>query len=121
MVVPGESEPAPPVPRRVRSASEDRLTTVVSDITKMARAMGALSLSLQPEDAPSREQYRGRSGGGQYAAVPGPPEPVAGTSAPHTAQGLGATGAVTTDIGGYANVPAVSTDTHRQAASRYRA
>ena len=121
MVVPGESEPAPLVPRRVRSASEDRLTTVVSDITKMARAMGALSLSLQPEDAPSREQYRGRSGGGRYAAVAGSPEPVPGTSTPHTTQGLGATGAVTTGIGGYANVPAVSTDTHRQAASRYRA
>jgi hypothetical protein len=34
---------------------------------------------------------------------------------------LGATGAVASGIGGYANVPAVSTDTHRQAASRYRA
>jgi hypothetical protein len=83
--------------------------------------MRALSLSLQPEDAPSREQPRGRSGGGQYAAAAGSPEPVPGTNTPHTAQGLGATGAVTTGIGGYANVPAISADTHRQAASRYRA
>lgn len=121
MVVPGESEPAPAVPQRVRSASEDRLTTVVSDITRLARAMGALSLALRPEEAPTPEQHRGRSGGGQYAAAAGAPETVPGAGTPHSTRGLGATGAVTTGIGGYANVPAVSADTRRQAASRFRA
>jgi len=121
MVVPGESEPAPPVPRRVRSASEDRLTTVVSDITTMARAMGALSLDLHPEEARSREQHTGHSGGGQDVTAAGSPEPVTGASTLHATQGLGATGAVTTGIGGYANVPAATTDTHRQTASRFRA
>ena len=48
MVVPGEAEPDPPVPQRVPSAEEDRLTTVVSDIAKLATAMSALSLSRHP-------------------------------------------------------------------------
>jgi hypothetical protein len=121
MVVPGESEPDPPVPQRVRSAVEDQLTAVVSDIAKMASVVGALSLSLPPERAPSREKIWGRSGGGPYAAGGGAAEPVQGGSTAHTSHGLGATGAVTTGIGGYANVPAVSGDTQRQATGRYRA
>jgi hypothetical protein len=121
MVVPGESEPAPPVPRRVPSASEDRLTTVVSDITTLARALEALSLDIHPEEAPSHVPPRGHSGGGQYVAAAGSHEPVPDPSTPHTTQGLGATGAVTTGIGGYANGPAASTDTHRQAPSRFLA
>ena len=121
MVVPGESEPVPPVPRRVPSAAEDRLTTVVSDITTMARALGALSLDIHPEEAPSHEQPSRHSGGGPYAPGAGSPTPVQGPSTPQTTPGLGATGAVTTGIGGYANAPAVTADTHHQAVSRYRA
>lgn len=121
MVVPGEAEPTPPVPQRVRSASEDRLTTVVSDIATMARALGALSLDIQPEETPTHEQHGGHSGGGQYVAAAGPPGPVSDASTPRTTQGFGATGAVTTGIGGYATGPAASTDTHRQAPSRFLA
>ena len=62
MVVPGEAEPDPPVPQRVPSADEDRLTTVVSDIAKLATAMSALSLSRPREEATSREKIWGRSG-----------------------------------------------------------
>jgi hypothetical protein len=84
--------------------------------------MRALSLDIRHEEAPTREQHRGHSGGGQDVTAVGSPEPVPGASSPpHTSQGLGATGAVTTGIGGYANVPAASMDTHRQTASRYRA
>jgi hypothetical protein len=122
MVVPGESDPVPPVPQRVRSASEDWLTTVVSDITTMAKAMSALSLDIRTGEVAPHEQHRGYAGGGQDVTAAGSPEPVPGASSPpHTSQGLGATGAVATGIGGYANVPAASADTHRQTASRYRA
>jgi hypothetical protein len=84
--------------------------------------MRALSLAHRPEEAevPSPGQHGGRSGGGPYAPVTAP-ETAAGASTPHAAPGLGATGAVTTGIGGYTNVPAASTDAHRPAASRYRA
>jgi hypothetical protein len=82
--------------------------------------MGALSLALLPKEAPSRQQGGGHSDGGQYAAAAGAPETAPGASAPRATQGLGATGAVTTAAGGYPNVPTVTTDTHRQAASRYR-
>jgi len=121
MVVPGEPEPAPPVPRRVRSAAEDRLTDAVSDITRLATAMSALSLRLHPEEAPSRQQDRALSGDGHYGTPGGHHELVQSGSTPHTTHGLGATGALTTGIGGYANVPDASTETHRQGASRYRA
>ena len=121
MVVPGEAEPTPPVPQRVPSASEDRLTTVVSDIATLAKALGSLSLDIYPEEAPSHEQHGGHSGGGQYVTAAGAPEPVPNAGTPHATQGLGATGAVTTGIGGYANGPAASADTHRQEPSRFLA
>jgi hypothetical protein len=121
MVVPGETEPTPPVPQRVRSASEDRLTFVVSDIATLARALGALSLDIHPEEAPPHDQHGGDSGGGQYVAAADPPEPVPNVGTPHTTPGLGATGSVTAGIGGYANGPAASADTHRQEPSRFLA
>lgn len=121
MVVPGEAEPDPPVHRRVPSAAEDRLTTAVTDISNLAHAMRALSLARDPDEATSREKYWGRSGGGQYATVGGAPESVRGGSTTKRAHELGATGAVTTGVGGYANGPAASTDPHRQAVSHYRA
>jgi hypothetical protein len=125
-----EPEPEPQLPvhqrahipayKRVRSAEEDHLTTVVTDITRLAVAMRALSLTPQPEEA-SSEGTSGRSGGGQYPGAGGTPEPVRGGGTTNRSHGLGATGAVTTGIGGYASVPVASTDTHRQAASHYRA
>jgi hypothetical protein len=87
----------------------------------MARAMGALSLDLRPQEARSREQHTGHPGGGPDVTAAGSPEPIPSASTPHATPGLGATGAVTTGIGGYANVPAATTDTHRQTASRFRA
>jgi hypothetical protein len=120
MLSPGESEPEPPVHLPVRSPLEERLTTVVSDITRLAAAMGALSLALHPEDPAPPEAPWGRSGGGQYApAGADSGSGNAGTTEP--THGLGATGAATADIGGYASVPVASTDAHRQAASRSRA
>jgi hypothetical protein len=124
-----EPEPQPPVHQRVhppaykriRSAEEDRLTTVVTDITRLATAIGSLSLARHPEEAASSERYWGRSGGGQYPGAGGAPEPVHGASTTNRTHGLGATGGVTPGIGGYANVPVAKTDTHRQAASHYRA
>jgi hypothetical protein len=121
MVVPGEAEPTPPVPQRVRSVSEDRLTTVVSHIAMLSRALGALSLDIHPEAVPPRQQHGGHSGGGHYSAPAGAPELVPDAGTPRTTQGFGATGAVTTGIGGYANGPAASADTHRQASSRFLA
>jgi hypothetical protein len=127
MVVPGESEPEPPTRRRVPSAAEDRLATVVSDISKLATAMGALSLSRHPEEAARREQYWGRSGGGPYAMGGGAPGSVPGAESVHggsTAKRvheLGTPGAATTGIGGYTTEPAPSTDPPRQAASRHPA
>ena len=132
MVVPGEAEPDPPVPQRVPSAEEDRLTTVVSDIAKLATAMSALSLSGPREEATSREKMWGRSGRPQ-ATAGGAPESVRARGSVPAAQsvpggsttkrthGLEATGADTTSRGGYAKGPAASTDPQRQAASRYRA
>jgi hypothetical protein len=127
MVVPGESEPDPPIRRRVPSAAEDRLATVVSDISKLATAMGALSVSRHPEEAARREQYWGRSGSGSYATDGGAPEPlhvaesVLGGSTTKRAHELGTPGAITTGVGGYANEPTPSTDPPRQAASRHHA
>ena len=83
--------------------------------------MRALSLSLDPEEVPSHQKDRGPSGDGHYGAPGGHHELVQSGSTPHTTHGLGATGALTTGIGGYANVPDASTETHRQGASRYRA
>ena len=132
MVVPGEAEPDPPVPRRVPSADEERLTTAVSDIAKLATAMSALSLSRPREEATNREKIWGRSGR-PHATAGGAPESVRAARSIPAAQsvpggrttkrthGLEAAGAVTTGIGGYANGPAASTDPQRQAASRYRA
>jgi hypothetical protein len=121
MLSPGEAEPEPPVHHPVRSPVEDRLTTVVSDITRLAAAMGALSLALYPEEPAPPETPWERSGGGQYAAAGGDSGSVNGGGTTEPTHGLGATGAATAGIGGYASVPIASTDAHRQAASRYRA
>lgn len=125
-----ESEPPPlppirqrahtPAYKRVRSAEEDQLTTVVTDITRLAMAMRALSLSPHSEEEAPIENW-GRPGDGPYAASGGVPEPVRGAGGTNRTHGLGATGSATPDIGGYATVPVASTDTHRQAASHYRA
>lgn len=122
MLSPGEAEPEPPVHHPVRSPVEDRLTTVVSDITRLAAAMGGLSLALYPEEPAPPEGPWERSGGGRYAPAGGDSGSAKGGTTEPT-HGLGATGAATATagIGGYASVPAASTDAHRQAASRYRA
>jgi hypothetical protein len=109
-----EPEPQPPVPqrthlpayKRVRSDEEDHLTDVVTDITRLAMAISSLSLAREPGEVDDPEEYWGPSGGGQHPGADGAPEP---------------TGAVTPGIGGYSNVPVAQTDTHRQAASHYRA
>jgi hypothetical protein len=128
MVVPGEAEPEPepPVYRRDPSDGEERLSAVVSDLSKLASAMRALSLSRYSKEAASRQKLWGRSGGapfptagGARESVPAPESARAG-GATKQANGLEATGSVTTGIGGYANGPAPSTDPHRQAASRSR-
>jgi hypothetical protein len=94
---------------------------VVSDITTLAAAMGALSLALYPEEPAPPEGSWERSGGGPYASAGADPGSVNGAGTTEPTHGLGATGAATAGIGGYASVPVASTDTHRQAASRYRA
>ena len=126
-----ESEPEPqpvvhqrnhtPAYKRVRSAEEDRLTTVVTDLTRLASAIGSLSFAQHPEGADSSEEYRGRSGGGRRPGAGGATESVHGGSTTNRTHGLGATGSVTPGIGGYASVPVAKTDAHRQAASHYSA
>jgi hypothetical protein len=120
MVVPGESEPDPPVYERDPSAGEERLTAVVSDISKLASAMSALSLSRYSKEAASRQKLWGRSGGAPYPTAGGTPESVHAGGTTKQANGLEATGSVATGIGGYASGPAASTDPHRKAASHYR-
>jgi hypothetical protein len=126
-----ESEPEaqPPVPqrthtpayKRVRSAEEDHLTAEVTDVTRLAAAIGSLFFARHPDEPDSSEEYWGQSGGGQLPGAGGMPEPVHGGDTGSRPHGLGATGSVTPGIVGYATVPVASTDTHRQAASHYRA
>jgi hypothetical protein len=124
-----EPEPQPPVPqrthlpayKRVRSDEEDHLTDVVTDITRLAMAISSLSLAREPGEVDDPEEYWGPSGGGQHPGADGAPEPIHGGAPTNRSHGLGATGAVTPGIGGYSNVPVAQTDTHRQAASHYRA
>jgi hypothetical protein len=100
---------------------EDRLTTVVSDITKLARAMGALSFHSDREEPASRERLWGRSGGGpEHQSPVGESDAARSANGSLHTRGLGATGTVTSDIGGYATMPAASTDVHRQSASHHR-
>jgi hypothetical protein len=124
-----EPEPQPPVHqrnhtpayKRVRSAEEDQLTTVVTDLTRLATAIGSLSFGRYPEDADSSEEEWGGSEGGQFPGVGPTPEPIRGGGTTNRTHALGAAGSVTPRIGGYTNVPVAQTDTHRQAASHYRA
>jgi hypothetical protein len=126
-----ETEPEPQAPvhprlhtpayKRVRSAEEDRLTTVVTDLTRLATAIGSLSFARHPEEDDPSEVHWGRSGDGQYPGARGAPEPVRDGGTTNRTHGLGATGNATPGIAGYASVPDAQTDTHRQAASYYRA
>lgn len=125
MLSPGEAEPDPPVRSavedRLPTVVEDRLTTVVSEITKLARAMGALSIHPNREEPASRAGLWGRSGSGpEHQGPVSAPESARSGSNAVRARGLGATGGVTSDVGGYANMPVASTDVQRQSASHYR-
>jgi hypothetical protein len=125
MLSPGEAEPDSPVRSAVEvrppTVFEDRLTTVVSDITKLASAMGALSIHSNREEPTFRERLWGRSGGGpEHRSLVGDSDAARSANSSLRTRGLGATGTVTSEIGGYANRPVASADGQRQSASHYR-
>jgi len=98
MLSPGEAEPDPPVRPAVEdrppTVGEYRLTSVVSEITKLASAMGALSIHSNREEPTSSERLWGRSGGGpEHQSPVGDSDSARSGNNSVRTRGLGATGA----------------------------
>jgi hypothetical protein len=131
MLVPGEEEPEvetseatdgqADVPTEVLTEMETRLSSAVSDISKLANALGALSLAA-PREYQTRQPDSARHNGaaGEPATTMAVAEPSAGDGGSSRPVGFGAGSGETGNIGGYAASPGAAVETHRQVASFYR-
>jgi hypothetical protein len=137
MLVPGEEEPEAETsdaievhtekPTEVLTEMETRLSSAVSDLTKLANALGALSMAPPREfrtlhdDSAGQNGVAGQNGAaGQPATTMAVADPSAGDGGSSRPVGFGAGSSETGTIGGYAASPGVAVETHRQVASYYR-
>jgi hypothetical protein len=126
MLVPG------PEPSAFAVSLQNRLSTAVSDVTKLLKVLRELSLNLNRGGSPTEEPQweRSASGGETSPSLPntGPAAGNAHTNAhtnggndPRRGYGLGATAAVTTDVLGYRPNTIEAGDLHHpQASHHYR-
>jgi hypothetical protein len=123
MLVPG------PEPSALAVSLQNRLSTAVSDVTKLLEVLRELSLNLNGADGPTEEpQWQRPAGGGESSPSLPNTGPAVGNNAhtnggndPRRGYGLGATAAVTTDVRGYRPNSIEAGDLHHpQASPHYR-
>jgi hypothetical protein len=135
MLVPGEEEPEveksdaadgptdvhPEVPTEVLSEMQSRLSSAVSDLSKLANALGALSMAPPREHRTGHDDMARQNGGGREAtATMAVADPSAGDGGASRPVGFGAGSGETGTIGGYAASPGAAVETQHQVASFYR-
>jgi hypothetical protein len=127
MLVPGEEEPEVETsdvtepPADVPTEMEARLSSAVSDLTKLANALAALSMA-PPRELPMRhgDSARQNGAGGEPASTMAVADLSAGDGGSSRPVGFGPGGGETGNIGGYAASPGVAVETYRQVASYFR-
>jgi hypothetical protein len=131
MLVPGEEEPEvessdatdvhADVPTEVLTEMETRLSSAVSDISKLAKALGALSMTAPREHRTQHpDPARQNGAAGEPSPTMAVADPSAGDGGSSRPVGFGAGPGETGNIGGYAASPGAAVETHRQVASFYR-
>jgi len=121
MLVPGEEPEVEPTEQMKMQA---RLSSAVSDITKLANAMEALSVDLPRGGIASSEKSSiRRDEDGESMASPVPRDSLNGDSSmqmPRTVGGVSGVGEGTHRLSDFAKIARPPSDTQRQAASHYR-
>jgi hypothetical protein len=119
MLVPGEE---PEVEPSEQMKLQARLSSAVSDITKLANAMEALSVDLPGGgNTSSGTSSMRRDEDGESVNPPVPRDSLNGDSGVHLPRKMGAVGEGTHKLSDFAKVSRPTSDTPRQAASHYRA
>jgi hypothetical protein len=118
MLVPGEE---PEVEPSEQMKLQARLSSAVSDITKLANAMEALSVELPRGGIASSEtSSMRRDEDGESVPPPFPRDSLNGDSNVHIPRTVGAVSEGTHRLTDFAKVSRPTSDTQRQAASHYR-